>query len=197
MNDLWVLKCSVLSCNRVIQLRKKSAHVSLPGFYTSLSRGISFTSRPHLIHVIVWRQYVQLWAPAAKDEVTQRVKFQHKSLTSTLRAHYKLQPFPLNQTDALFSQKKKVKYSTICPRRLWMPHPWRHSRPGWMWLWAAWSSGWRPCTQQGVGTGWAMWSFSINKKCRSKGVSLSSSMEDEWHPLTLISSRWTSLETKL
>ena len=20
-----------------------------------------------------------------------------------------------------------------------MPHPWRHSRPGWMWLWAAWS----------------------------------------------------------
>ena len=30
-----------------------------------------------------------------------------------------------------------------------MPHPWRHSRPGWMWLWAAWSGGWRPCTQQG------------------------------------------------
>jgi len=32
------------------------------------------------------------------------------------------------------------------PRRLWMPHPCRHSRPGWMWLWAAWSAGWRPCT---------------------------------------------------
>uniref|UniRef100_A0A669QTQ2 Coiled-coil-helix-coiled-coil-helix domain containing 3 n=1 Tax=Phasianus colchicus TaxID=9054 RepID=A0A669QTQ2_PHACC len=30
---------------------------------------------------------------------------------------------------------------TGCPRRLWMPHPWRHSRPGWMWLWAAWSAG--------------------------------------------------------
>jgi len=42
---------------------------------------------------------------------------------------------------------------TGCPRRLWMPHPWRHSRPGWMWLWAAWSAGWRPCTEQGVGTG--------------------------------------------
>ena len=27
-------------------------------------------------------------------------------------------------------------------RRLWMPHPWRHSRPGWMWLWAAWYAGW-------------------------------------------------------
>jgi len=24
---------------------------------------------------------------------------------------------------------------------LLMPYPWRHSRPGWMWLWAAWSSG--------------------------------------------------------
>jgi len=23
---------------------------------------------------------------------------------------------------------------------------WRHSRPGWMWLWAACSGGWRPCT---------------------------------------------------
>ena len=34
---------------------------------------------------------------------------------------------------------------TSCPRRLWVPHPWRHSRPGWMWLWAAWSGGWLPC----------------------------------------------------
>ena len=31
---------------------------------------------------------------------------------------------------------------THCPRRLWMPHPCRHSRLGWMWLWAAWSTGW-------------------------------------------------------
>ena len=38
---------------------------------------------------------------------------------------------------------------TGCPERLWMPHPWRHSRPGWMGPWAAWSSikcgGWWPC----------------------------------------------------
>jgi len=40
-----------------------------------------------------------------------------------------------------------------------MPHPWRHSRPGWMWLWAAWSGGWQPCTQQGVETGLSLWSF--------------------------------------
>ena len=26
------------------------------------------------------------------------------------------------------------------------PPPCRHSRPGWMWLWAAWSAGWPPCT---------------------------------------------------
>jgi len=23
--------------------------------------------------------------------------------------------------------------------------PWKHSRPGWMWLRAAWSGGWQPC----------------------------------------------------
>ena len=44
-------------------------------------------------------------------------------------------------------------------RRLWMPHPCRHSRPGWMWLWAAWAADWWPCTQQGVGAGWALWAF--------------------------------------
>jgi len=33
-----------------------------------------------------------------------------------------------------------------CPRRLWMPHPCRHSSPGWMWLWAAWAGSWWPCT---------------------------------------------------
>jgi len=32
------------------------------------------------------------------------------------------------------------------PKEVWMPHPCRHSRPGWMWLWAASAAGWRPCT---------------------------------------------------
>jgi len=49
---------------------------------------------------------------------------------------------------------------TGCPRRLWMPHPWRHSRPGWMWLWAACSGGWQPCMKQGVETGWCLRSSS-------------------------------------
>jgi len=29
-------------------------------------------------------------------------------------------------------------------REVWVPHPCRHSRPGWMWLWAAWAAGWGP-----------------------------------------------------
>ena len=50
-----------------------------------------------------------------------------------------------------FSHRGCWHTGTSCPSRLWLPHPWRPSRPGWMWLWAAWSSGWQPCTSQG---GW-------------------------------------------
>ena len=51
------------------------------------------------------------------------------------------------------------KFFTGCSERLWVLHPWRCSRPGWMGLWAAWSSiryrGWWPCLwQEG-------WSFMI------------------------------------
>lgn len=28
-----------------------------------------------------------------------------------------------------------------CPEKFWMPHPWKLSRPDWMGLWVAWSSG--------------------------------------------------------
>jgi len=45
-----------------------------------------------------------------------------------------------------FSLRRWWRTGTGCRRRLLMPNPWRHSRPGWMWLWAAWSGGWRPCT---------------------------------------------------
>lgn len=37
----------------------------------------------------------------------------------------------------------------LCPEMLWMPHPWRYSRAGWMGPWATSSgacfSGWQPC----------------------------------------------------
>lgn len=34
--------------------------------------------------------------------------------------------------------------STGCPEQLWKPHPWRHSRPGWLGPWAAWAGGDNP-----------------------------------------------------
>ena len=45
--------------------------------------------------------------------------------------------FTLDIRSKFFTQKVVTHWN-----RLWMPLPWRHSRPGWMWLWAAWSSGW-------------------------------------------------------
>jgi len=43
---------------------------------------------------------------------------------------------------------------TDCLKRLRMPHPWRCSRPGWIWPWAAWSSirygGWQPALAAGL-----------------------------------------------
>ena len=38
---------------------------------------------------------------------------------------------------------------TGCPEKLWMPPPWQSWRPGWMGLWATWSSGRCPCPWQG------------------------------------------------
>ena len=53
-----------------------------------------------------------------------------------------------------------------CPERLWMPHPWRCSKPYWMEAWAAWSSiqldvevgG--PTCGRGVGAWWSLRSLS-------------------------------------
>jgi len=42
------------------------------------------------------------------------------------------------------------------PTARWMPHPWKHSRSGWMGLWSTWSS-WRcPCSWQGGGARWSL-----------------------------------------
>lgn len=38
-----------------------------------------------------------------------------------------------------------------CPEKLYMPHPWKCLRPGWLGLWAAWSSGGCPCLPSAVG----------------------------------------------
>jgi len=47
---------------------------------------------------------------------------------------------------------------TGCPEKLWLPAPWQCSRPGWMGLWATWSSGRCPCWWQG---GWNQMMFKI------------------------------------
>ena len=49
-----------------------------------------------------------------------------------------------------------VRHRHCCPEKLWMLHPWRCSRPGWMVLWATWSGGWQPCPQQ---EGWNFMGF--------------------------------------
>jgi len=41
-----------------------------------------------------------------------------------------------------------------CPEKLWMTHPWRNSRLGWMWPWAVWAGGVQPCPWQGVRADW-------------------------------------------
>ena len=46
--------------------------------------------------------------------------------------------FRLDIRRKIFTQRL-VTHLVGFPRRLWIPHPWRHSRPGWMSLWAAWS----------------------------------------------------------
>ena len=47
----------------------------------------------------------------------------------------------------------------LLPRELWVPHPWRCPRPGWMGPWAAWAGGWTTSPLKGVGGGWALRSF--------------------------------------
>ena len=47
---------------------------------------------------------------------------------------------------------------TGCPEEWSMPHPWKHSRSGWMGLWATWCS-WRcPCSWQGD---WMRWPLKV------------------------------------
>jgi len=55
--------------------------------------------------------------------------------------------FELDIRRKLFTQRA-VRPWHSCPEKLWAPHPWRHSGPGWR-PWAASAAGLQPCPWQG------------------------------------------------
>jgi len=50
----------------------------------------------------------------------------------------------------IFFPQTVVRHWHSCPEKLWVPHPWRHSRPGWMRPWAAELGGGSPARGRGV-----------------------------------------------
>jgi len=67
---------------------------------------------------------------------------------------------PNNTYPGMYSSSPRRWWNTGtgCPEKLWMPPPWKCSRPGWMELWATWSSGRCPCWWQ---WGWNQMSFKV------------------------------------
>ena len=74
---------------------------------------------------------------------------------SVLRRH-----FGKEQRVVVYAFLPPRKYPEIwcCPEKLWMPPPWKCSRPGWMELWATWSSARCPWSRHG---GWKQVIFKV------------------------------------
>ena len=88
------------------------------------------------------REGIQLTDNSLINHCTFKIIVTYNALSESSRGN----GFKLRQGRRRIFTQSVVTHCTGCPRRLWMPHPCRHSRPGWMWLWAAWAAGWRPCT---------------------------------------------------
>ena len=83
-----------------------------------------------------------------------------RNLHLTWKAAGQQQPWNLQDPWEVFGAIVGYPQQYHCPERLWMPHPWRCSRPGWMGPWAAWSDirygRWLPCLWWGVGASWSL-----------------------------------------
>lgn len=85
----------------------------------------------------------------------------HHSLSSL--PEYTL-PRLLAELSGMISASQSLGYSEPA---LWLsdPHPWRHSRVGWMGPWAARAGGWQSCPQQRIGAEWTL--RSLLTQCNS------------------------------
>jgi len=84
---------------------------------------------------------------------------------------------------------------------LFMPHPWRHSRPGWVGPWAAWAGGGQPA--HGRGWNWmtlkVLWTCQclfrfINKYTNMQACNLD---HNQMHSIILLSRLRLSIELKM